>query len=257
MSRRYLGETFDIHGGGIDLRFPHHENEQAQSHGAGWGFANLWVHNAWVTMKGEKMSKSLGNSLVVADILERVPAPVLRFALGTVHHRSTVEYSEETIATAAAAWERISGFLDRASELIGSYTDEDAAEHPVPDAFADSLNDDLNVAGGMAVVYERLKAGNQAIADKDEAAVREAYLDVRAMMGVLGLDPHSKQWASAEGDDSAKDAALDSLVSALIEERAAARAEKSWGRADAIRDQLTAAGIVVEDSADGARWHIA
>lgn len=257
MSHRYLGETFDIHGGGIDLRFPHHENEQAQSHGAGWGFANLWVHNAWVTMKGEKMSKSLGNSLVVADILERVPAPVLRFALGTVHHRSTVEYSEETIENAAAAWDRISSFVTRGSEMVGSFTDEDVATHPVPDAFADALNDDLNVAGGMAVVYDRLKTGNQAIVDKDEATVRETVLDVRAMMSILGLDPASEQWSKSEGDDSNKDAALDVLVGALIEDRAKARAEKDWPRADAIRDQLSAAGIVVEDSADGARWHIA
>ncbi|WP_297554504.1 cysteine--tRNA ligase [uncultured Actinomyces sp.] len=255
MSRRYLGEAFDIHGGGIDLRFPHHENEQAQSHGAGWPFASLWVHNAWVTMKGEKMSKSLGNSLVVADILQRVPAPVLRFALGTVHHRSTVEYSEETIHAAAAAWERISGFVQRAGEVAG-VTESEVAERAVPQAFADALDNDLNVAGGLAVVYERMKAGNQALANGSEGEVREALLDVRAMLDILGLDPASPQWVSEEGDVSGKDKALDVLVNHLIEQREQARAAKDWSTADSIRDGLAAAGVVVEDGADGARWHI-
>ncbi|EPD31510.1 cysteine--tRNA ligase [Gleimia europaea] len=255
MSRRYLGEAFDIHGGGIDLRFPHHENEQAQSHGAGWPFASLWVHNAWVTMKGEKMSKSLGNSLVVADILQRVPAPVLRFALGTVHHRSTVDYSEETIHAAAAAWERISGFVQRAGEVAG-VTESEVAERAVPQAFADALDNDLNVAGGLAVVYERMKAGNQALADGSEGEVREALLDVRAMLDILGLDPASPQWVSEEGDVSGKDKALDVLVNHLIEQREQARAAKDWSTADSIRDGLAAAGVVVEDGADGARWHI-
>ncbi|MDO5720595.1 MAG: cysteine--tRNA ligase [Actinomycetaceae bacterium] len=257
MSRRYLGDEFDIHGGGIDLRFPHHENEQAQSHGAGWGFARLWVHNAWVTIKGEKMAKSLGNSLIVSEILDRVPAPVLRFALGTVHHRSTVEYSEETLTTAAAAWERLSGFVTRAHEAVGIIGEDDVAAHPVPDAFATALDDDLNVAGGMAVVWERVKAGNQALADKDFEVAREAVLDVRAMMDVLGLDPACAQWTTATSVDNQMEGALDALVNNLIEERSAARAEKDWARADSIRDQLSAVGIVVEDGADGARWYLA
>ena len=255
MSRRYLGEAFDIHGGGIDLRFPHHENEQAQSHGAGWPFASLWVHNAWVTMKGEKMSKSLGNSLVVADILQRVPAPVLRFALGTVHHRSTVEYSEETIHAAAAAWERISGFVQRAGE-VASVTVSEVAERAVPQAFAAALDNDLNVAGGLAVVYERMKVGNQALADGSEGEVREALLDVRAMLDILGLDPASPQWHSEEAETGGKDKALDVLVNHLIEQREQARSAKDWATADSIRDGLATAGIVVEDGADGARWHI-
>lgn len=257
MSRRYLGDEFDIHGGGIDLRFPHHENEQAQSHGAGWGFARLWVHNAWVTIKGEKMAKSLGNSLIVSEILDRVPAPVLRFALGTVHHRSTVEYSEETLTTAAAAWERLSGFVTRAEEAVGSIGEDEVVVHPVPEAFATALDDDLNVAGGMAVVWERLKAGNQALAEKDHAAARQAVLDVRAMMDVLGLDPANAHWSTATTADSQMEGALDALVTHLIDTRARARAEKDWAQADSIRDQLSAAGIVVEDSADGARWHLA
>ncbi len=266
MSERYLGETFDIHGGGIDLRFPHHENEQAQSHGAGWGFANLWVHNAWVTLKGEKMSKSLGNSLVVADILETVPAPVLRFALGTVHHRSTVEYGEETLAAAQAAWDRLAGFVVRATQLlaenqVAEISEGELAQHPLPEAFAAAMNDDLNVAGALASVYERLKVGNSALTAGDTETVRVALCDVRAMLSILGLDPASTQWApfvfgNGSSDNGAQHA-LDTLVSAVIEERAQARADKDWGRADALRDRLTAAGIVVEDSADGARWHLA
>ncbi|EEH63241.1 cysteine--tRNA ligase [Gleimia coleocanis DSM 15436] len=266
MSERYLGETFDIHGGGIDLRFPHHENEQAQSHGAGWGFANLWVHNAWVTLKGEKMSKSLGNSLVVADILETVPAPVLRFALGTVHHRSTVEYGEETLAAAQAAWDRLAGFVVRATQLlaenqVAEISEGELAQHPLPEAFAAAMNDDLNVAGALASVYERLKAGNSALTAGDTETVRVALCDVRAMLSILGLDPASTQWAPfVFGNGSSNNGAqhaLDTLVSAVIEERAQARADKDWGRADALRDRLTVAGIVVEDSADGARWHLA
>lgn len=266
MSKRYLGENFDIHGGGIDLRFPHHENEQAQSHGAGWEFANLWVHNAWVTLKGEKMSKSLGNSLIVADILESVPAPVLRFALGTVHHRSTVEYGEETLAAAQAAWEKLSGFVVRATQFLAENEGKEISEgglteHPLPEAFTVAMDDDLNVAGALAVIYERLKAGNTGLTVGDAQAVEAALLDVRAMLSILGLDPASQQWApftfgSASADSGAQHA-LDTLVSAVIDERAQARAEKDWAKADSLRDRLTTAGIVVEDSAEGARWYLA
>lgn len=265
MSERYLGETFDIHGGGIDLRFPHHENEQAQSHGAGWGFARLWVHNAWVTLKGEKMSKSLGNSLVVADILKEVPAPVLRFALGTVHHRSTVEYGQDTLAAAQAAWDRLAGFVARATELVSTqnfpHISEDVLHtHPLPAAFTQAMDDDLNVAGALAVVYERLKAGNSAITAGDVEQVHAALLDVRAMLNILGLDPGSSQWlpftSGSSGDSKLQDA-LDQLVQAVISERAQARTDKDWAKADALRDRLVAAGIVVEDSPEGARWHLA
>ena len=262
MSRRYLGEEFDIHGGGIDLRFPHHENEQAQSHAAGWGFTRLWVHNAWVTMKGEKMSKSLGNSLVVSDILQRVSAPVLRFAIGTVHHRATVEYSEETLAAAAAAWEKLTGFVTRletqlAKQSLPVFSDEDVAALDVPEAFAQAMDDDLNVAGAMAVVYEQVKAANAAAAAGQFADAHAALGQVRAMLSVLGLDPGSEQWRETAAGDERANTALDTLVGGLIEQRAQARAAKDWAQADAIRDQLTAAGVVVEDGADGATWHLA
>nr|WP_284500805.1 cysteine--tRNA ligase [Bowdeniella massiliensis] len=263
MSHKYLGETFDIHGGGIDLRFPHHENEQAQSHGAGYGFANMWVHNAWVTTKGEKMSKSLGNSLVVAEILTKVPAPVLRFALCTVHHRSTIEWSEELLESAAAAWERITGFAERATDFLTrarAGAPSDVADLPVdqlPEEFVAAMDDDLNVAGALAVIWEHLKAGNSAIASEDAPAVARELELVRSMLDVLGLDPLSEQWAGEREAGNAAHGALDTLISAMLADRAAARESKDWARADAIRDQLAAAGIVVEDSPSGATWHLA
>lgn len=274
MAQRYLGDSFDIHGGGIDLRFPHHENEQAQSHGAGWGFANHWMHNAWVTIKGEKMSKSLGNSLVVSEILTATPAPVLRCALGMAHYRSTVEYSPESLELAATTWERLAGFVQRAAEvrpaLAQAYSSIGGdAERPdgvdltsvdLPDAFTAALNDDLNIAGALAAIHEQVKAGNAALAARRDDELEQAGLRVRAMLDVLGLDPLSDQWrpfvASGAGDDRAS-AALEVLVAAELEARAGARAAKDWARADEIRDRLTRAGIVVEDSKDGATWHLA
>lgn len=267
MSRRYLGESFDIHGGGIDLRFPHHENEQAQSHGAGWGFARRWVHNAWVTVKGEKMSKSLGNSLVVAELLKSYDPAVLRLALGTVHYRSTVEFSEETLDSAAALWERLAGAVTRAAEVSDDVDapGEQLRERALPAEYVAAMDDDLNLAGAIAVVHATLKRLNTALAASavDATEVGEAALDLRAELDVMGLDPLAEPWrsrvlgAGAAGGSDAAMSALDHLVTALIEDRAAARAAKDWARADALRDQLTAAGVVVEDGADGARWHLA
>ena len=281
MSRRYLGETFDIHGGGIDLRFPHHENEQAQSHGAGWGFARHWVHNAWVTIKGEKMSKSLGNSLVVAELLKRYDAAVLRLALGTVHHRSTVEFSEETLADAAALWERLSGAILRAYEFCddGGTNPVDAPAEQVraralPAEFTAAMDEDLNLAGAMAVVHATLKAlnvaltqaapsGGQGADDALRASVTGLALDLRSQLDVLGLDPLSEPWrtrvldGAGSSQGGAAMEALDRLIRHDLEERAQARAAKDWARADALRDKLTGAGVVVEDSPSGARWHLA
>ena len=272
MSRRYLGEVFDIHGGGIDLRFPHHENEQAQSHGAGWGFARHWVHNAWGTVKGAKMSKSLGNSLVVAELLKTYDAPVLRLALGTVHHRSTVEFSDETLADAAGLWERLSGAVLRAREETegGGTSPVDAAVETVraralPAEYTAAMDEDLNLAGAMAVVHATLKRLNTVLAARvsERDAVVDAALDLRSQLDVMGLDPLAEPWRSrvlgtgpASADGAAADA-LDHLVTALLDQRAEARAARDWARADALRDELTAAGVVVEDSAAGARWHVA
>ena len=272
MSRRYLGEVFDIHGGGIDLRFPHHENEQAQSHGAGWGFARHWVHNAWVTVKGEKMSKSLGNSLVVAELLKTYDAPVLRLALGTVHHRSTVEFSDETLADAAGLWERLSGAVLRAREETGGgrTSPVDAAVETVraralPAEYTAAMDEDLNLAGAMAVVHATLKRLNTVLAARvsERDAVVDAALDLRSQLDVMGLDPLAEPWRSRvlgtgpAGADGAAADALDHLVTALLDQRAEARAARDWARADALRDELTAAGVVIEDSAAGARWHVA
>ena len=258
MSGRYLGAEFDIHGGGIDLRFPHHENEQAQSHAAGRAFARYWMHNAWVTIEGEKMSKSLGNSLTVENIVKDVPPVVLRFALGTVHYRSTVAYSPSTLAEASAVWERLSGFVERSVAAVGEVSMEDiAALAPAdfPEDFTEAMDDDLNVSAALAAIHEAVTEGNNALADRDDPAIVESQRLVRAMLDVLGLDPLAAPWRDAANGGDTYDA-LDVLVRSVLDERAAARAAKDWARADALRDTLTAAGIVVEDSADGARWHV-
>ena len=259
MAHRYLGESFDIHGGGIDLRFPHHENELAQSRAAGDGFAQHWMHNAWVTVGGEKMSKSLGNSLVVANVLRQVPAVVLRFALGTVHYRSTVEFSQASLAEATSTWERISGFVARAVERVGAVSAEEVASRPLaalPEGFVAAMDDDLNVSAALAVVHEQVKVGNNALAAGEDSVVWEAQLQVRSMLDVLGLDPLAAPWATASGPDDSARAALEALVPAVLAERAEARRTKDWARADALRDQLQDAGIIIEDSPDGARWQL-
>lgn len=258
MSRRYLGETFDIHGGGIDLRFPHHENEQAQSHGAGWGFAQYWLHNAWVTIKGEKMSKSLGNSLVVSEILKKVPAPVLRMALGTVHYRSTVEYSEQSLHDAAGTWDKIDGFVKRCTKVCEPVLEVELPAEQLPVEFVEALNDDLNLSAAMACVHEWVKRGNKALADNDLEQIRNCQLMVCSMMDVFGLNPLSPVWTTdLSGSADSSEHALEVLVGNVLAERAEARSNKDWAKADSLRDLLTAAGVVVEDSADGASWHLA
>ncbi len=259
MSGKYLGETFDIHGGGIDLRFPHHENEQAQSHAAGFGFAQYWMHNAWVTIDGEKMSKSLGNSLTVANILQEHPAVLVRLALGTVHYRSTVAYSEKTLAEAGAIWERLAGFVQRSVELVGEVPRAQVlavTEAEFPAEFSAAMNEDLNVSAALAVVHEYVKQGNTALANKDENTTKTMQLQVRAMLDVFGLDPLASPWRHTSDTTSGMQNALDTLVQDILQQRAQARAEKDWVRADALRDTLAKAGIVVEDGAQGARWKL-
>jgi cysteinyl-tRNA synthetase len=257
MARRYLGREFDIHGGGLDLRFPHHENEQAQSRAAGDPFARLWLHSAWVTQSGTKMSKSLGNGLLVTEVLSRYPAPALRLALAQVHYRSMLEYSEQTMEDAAATWARLAGFVTRATEKVG-VADVDrvrAAELPAP--FVDAMEDDLGVPRALAHVHETVRAGNAALTAGDVQSVETALISVRAMLDALGLDPLDPLWAGADSGSGAAMTALDSLVQADIAARGAARAAKDWSAADEIRDRLAAAGIVIEDAADGARWSLA
>ena len=255
MVRRYLGAEFDIHGGGLDLRFPHHENEQAQSRAAGDPFARTWMHVAWVTQQGTKMSKSLGNGLLVGELLRQAPAAVVRYALAAVQYRSMLDWAPDTLDEARTTWERLSGFVTRATETVGAVPDHEVAKTDVPEDFAAALDDDLNTPAALAVVHEHLRTGNSALAAGHDDAARAALVAVRAMLDVLGLDPADPQWAAPAGDRHA--AALDALVTAELDARVAARADKDWATADAIRDRLTTAGIEVQDSADGARWTLA
>ncbi|MGW0807570.1 cysteine--tRNA ligase [Nonomuraea sp. NPDC002799] len=249
MATKYLGPAFDIHGGGIDLIFPHHENEIAQSQAAGDGFARNWMHNGMVKIGAEKMSKSLGNSLLIPEMVQKVRPVELRYYLAAPHYRSSIDYSEEALREAAAAYQRIEGFVTRAAEVIHD-VDADA---PLPQAFADALDDDLGTPQALAVVHEVVREGNVALAKGDKEAVARLLAETQNMLDVLGLDPRSPQWRGAGSDLSP---VVDALVAVALEQRKAARERKDYTAADAIRDQLTAAGIVVEDTPHGARWEL-
>ncbi|QGH68424.1 cysteine--tRNA ligase [Pseudactinotalea sp. HY158] len=253
MAHRYLGEAFDIHAGGFDLRFPHHENEQAQSRAAGWDFAGTWMHNAWVTVGGEKMGKSLGNALAVSEVLKDGPPVVLRYALSAVHYRSTLEFTPgASMAGAAAAWERIAGFTARAAELDPAVAAAEPAQVDLPAEFVAAMDEDLNVSAALAIVHEHVRLGNAALAGPGGPEAGRRALGVRAMLDVLGLDPLAPRWRSGGGGDEA----LGVLVSAVLADRARARDERDWARADELRDLLTRAGVVVEDGPEGARWTV-
>jgi cysteinyl-tRNA synthetase len=249
MAGKYLGEAFDIHGGGVDLRFPHHENEQAQSRAAGHGFATYWMHNAWITTAGEKMSKSLGNSLVVPSVLERVRPIELRFYMVAAHYRSNVEFSFEALDEAAQGFRRIEGFLERAG--MPEASDELRA------AFVDAMDDDLGTPAAVAAIYDAVRDGNKLLGDGDVAGAAGVAADVRAMLDVLGLDPLDPAWgAAASGTNDKLTQAVDALVAGLLEQRNAARAAKDFAAADAIRDQIKAAGIEIEDTPNGPKWSL-
>ncbi|MDF2145466.1 cysteine--tRNA ligase [Knoellia sp. p5-6-4] len=258
MARKYLGDAFDIHGGGVDLRFPHHENEQAQSRAAGLDFANFWLHNAWVTVAGEKMSKSLGNSLVVSEVTKVARPLAVRYYLTAAHYRSTIEYHEGSLQEADTAVERIDGFLRRAIRSLNGSADNTPDHSRVPEAFAEAMDDDLNVSGALAVVHETVRAGNTALDDGDDEGVAEAFAQVVAMTDLLGVNPLDPRWegGASNGGNEAQ-LALDALVGAQLEARAAARAARDFATADAIRDQLNAVGIHIEDTASGATWSLA
>ncbi|QQR99598.1 MAG: cysteine--tRNA ligase [Austwickia sp.] len=253
MARKYLGDTFDIHGGGVDLRFPHHENEQAQSRAAGYGFARFWMHNAWLTAAGEKMSKSLGNGMTVAEVTKVARPLAVRYYITSSHYRSTLEYHEGSLAEAEAAVERIEGFLRRAhGDTV------DPADVELPAAFRAAMDDDLGVSGALAVVHDTVRAGNTALDDGDPDAAAAAARQVVAMTAVLGVNPLDPIWAGdGTGGDDGSAAALEALVADRIEQRAAARKARDFATADAIRDQLAAVGVLVEDTPAGARWSLA
>lgn len=252
MASRYLGPSFDIHGGGMDLLFPHHENEIAQSKAAGDAFARYWMHNAWVTTSGEKMSKSLGNSLLVSEVVKRVRPVELRYYLGSAHYRSMLEFSDDALAEAAAGYRRIEGFLRRAEESLG----DGPTPVAVPVAFAAALDDDLGVPQALAVVHDTVRVGNAALSEDDAATARRARDEVVAMLDVLGVNPYAEPWA-AQSDDGAARRALGPLVEVVLAQRQAARERKDFAVADALRDGLASSGIAVEDTATGTRWSLA
>jgi cysteinyl-tRNA synthetase len=249
MATRYLGANFDIHGGGVDLVFPHHENEVAQSNAVGDGFANYWLHNGLVNTGGEKMSKSLGNSLVVADVLQRARPQAVRYYLGSAHYRSDLDWSEDGLAEAETAYGRIEGFLQRAAEMLG-----DEVNATIPQAFAEAMNDDLGVSRALGVLHDTVRAGNTALADGDKESLTSAYSAVVAMTGVLGLAPGD---FATGGDHGRLRDVIGGLVPAMLEAREVARARKDFAEADRIRDALAGSGVVLEDTPAGPRWRLA
>ena len=271
MSHRYLGNGFDIHGGGLDLRFPHHENEMAQTRAAGYPSAAHWMHSAWVTAKGEKMSKSLGNGLSVPVVLAEHSAWVVRYALASVQYRSMLEWGDQTLNEAQAAYDRVSNFIERAGAAIGEQPEwDEIASVPagdLPEDFVHAMNDDVNVAGAIAAVFTAVRNGNTLLSKLEDAAdskaahaeVRQVLVQVRAMLDTLGLDPLSPQWAvsgEAGGDGGKEHEVLDALITEQLEARAEARKNRDFAKADAIRDALTAAGIAIEDGPTGSTWSI-
>ncbi|SER03300.1 cysteine--tRNA ligase [Arthrobacter sp. OV608] len=256
MVTKYLGTEFDIHGGGLDLRFPHHENELAQSQAAGHAFANFWMHNGMVTYEGEKMSKSIGNTVSPAEMLELAPPRVVRYYLGQAHYRSILDYRPTSLQEAAAAVERIDGFIAKAAAKFGadfgSIAGTNGSSLDTLSAFSAAMDDDLNVPRALAALHETVRAGNTALAEGNDDVARLAMHTVAVMTDVLGLNAV----AGSDAGNSKEAAALDVLVQAQLDARAAARAEKNWAASDAIRDTLNQAGVVVEDGPDGATWSL-
>ena len=248
MAHAYLGEAFDIHGGGLDLIFPHHENEIAQSESAGWKFANIWMHNAWVTTSGEKMSKSLGNSLQVMEILKKVRGIELRWYLGSAHYRSMLEFSFEALEESAVNFRRIEGFLQRAHEIL-----KKEIEPSISAEFTTAMNNDLAVPQALADISELVRIGNTAITDNDLAALAKSASEVRGALEILGCDPFDPVFADS---NSSKVEILDGLISLALEQRNAARARKDFAASDEIRDSLTALGITIVVTPTGSRWTV-
>ena len=245
MAGKYLGSRFDIHGGGLDLRFPHHENELAQSTAAGDDFANFWMHNGMVTYEGEKMSKSIGNTISPAQMLQMARPLVVRYYLGSAHYRSVLDYRPSSLQEAATAIERIEAFLAAAQDVL-------KPGREVPEAFAEAMDDDVNIPRALAVLHEQTRAGNAALAAGEDAS--EAANAVMAMAEVLGLAQLMS--FNAEGTSGAEHEALDALIQAVLAERADARAQKDWAKADAMRDLLASAGVQVKDGANGSTWSV-
>jgi cysteinyl-tRNA synthetase len=254
MAVEYLGTSFDLHAGGLDLVFPHHENENAQSTAAGHPFAQHWMHHGLVTAKGgEKMSKSLGNSVTVEQALRDVPPVVLRYALGAAHYRSTIEWSDQVVAESAAAYGRIETFVRNALDAVGETPVDEALSRASWADFAAALDDDLGVPQALAALHNGVRAGNTLLAQRDLPGLAATLHSVRRMLGVLCLDPVD-DWPATSG--GALTGVVDALVQLAVEARAQARERKDWAQADGLRDRLVAAGITLEDTAEGVRWRL-
>ena len=257
MSVKYLGTKFDIHGGGLDLRFPHHENELAQSRAAGHEFANFWLHNGLVNVNGQKMSKSLGNSILVSDVLDDSNALALRYYLGSAQYRSVLDYNEGVLAEAESALERIRTFLERASRALnekGLLAKIELDAGAFPEKFTAAMNEDLNIPAALAVLHESVREGNASLDEQLPHQAARNYAEVLAMVDVLNINPTAKFWQSS--GSTAAISALDGLVRSLIEERNVARDSKDFKTSDRIRDQLKAVGVVLEDSAGSTHWSL-
>ena len=254
MATRYLGTNFDIHGGGLDLRFPHHENEIAQSNAAGDPFANYWVHNGLVHINGQKMSKSLGNSIYAAEFLDLARPLVVRYYLGSAHYRSTIDYHDGALVEAEAALERIETFLDRVDRRLAGTRFAGSGAPVIPTDFAEAMDDDLAIPQAIGVLHERVRAGNAALDSEDLTTAAAIRGEVIAMTEVLGINPLAPEWQGST--DDAANLALAALVERLIEDREKARKDRDFAAADRIRDELTAAGISIEDTPSGSHWSI-
>lgn len=255
MSKRYLGSEFDIHGGGLDLRFPHHENELAQSTAAGDGFARYWVHNGLVVVEGQKMSKSLGNSIFATEFLALARPIVVRYYLASAHYRSTIDYHPGALEEAEAALDRITGFLERSGRALESARVAGPGDGRVPEAFGAALDDDLGVPQALGVLHETVRAGNTSLDAGDLGEVAVLREQVLAMTRVLGVDPTDDEWS--DGGSGAESIALAALVEKLLADRTTARAAKDFASADRIREELATAGIAIDDTPAGARWSLA
>ena len=255
MSTKYLGANFDIHGGGLDLRFPHHENELAQSTAAGDAFANYWIHNALVNVNGQKMSKSLGNSIFAEDLFAKGSDIAVRYYLSSAHYRSVLDYHDGVLDEATTALGRIETFLKRGLRVLATDAKLLSLVPGVPAKFADAMNDDLNLPIAFGVIHETVREGNAALDANDIDAARSAFLAVLGMTNVLLINPLASIWGNS-GEDQLTHQALDSLIRSIIEQRNAARAAKDFATADKWRDIITAAGIKLEDAADQTHWSV-